>query len=139
MNNNLNDTFIYKVEYYNDSCERIIKLPVGVFSKGKQKRRFKIKNDDDNSKVDYLSSSISRSKRNIRRICLSNEFEYFATWTISSDNADRFSVTDVQLKMRNLLEEYKRNCKNFRYIYVIEKHKDGALHFHRYDKGLLSL
>ena len=144
-------TQIYKVEQYNSDCFRIIKYNADVF---KKKERILI-SADNNDDIDSnsLITSVSRSKRNIRRICLSNEFQYFATWTISSVNADRFSVQDAQDKMREILKDYqkksiryKNKIKNkrekerfidFKYIYVIEKHKDGALHFHGMVKGLI--
>ena len=135
MNDKFSSTYIYKIETYNDSCERLIKLPVGLFGQGK--KRFSIKRDkDDRIDDEKLHSSVSRSKRNIRRLCLANDFEYFATWTISSQFADRFSVQDVQDRMRKLLKAYQRINNDFKYIYVIEKHKDGALHFHGMVKGV---
>ena len=145
-------TFVYKIEQYNSNCFRIIKYNCNVFGK-KNKSLFVNEEKNDNIDSDYLESSVSRSKRNIRRICLSNEFEYFCTWTVSSELADRFSVQNVQDKMREVLKDYqkksiryKEKIKNkrdknrfqeFKYIYVIEKHKDGALHFHGLVKGFI--
>lgn len=136
--NDFNSTYIYKIENYNDNCERIIKMPVSIF--GSNGRKGSIKRDkNDRIDSEKLSSSISRSKRNIRRICLSNDFEYFATWTVSSEFADRFSVQDVEKRIRYLLKEYQRNNKDFKYIYVFEKHKNGAIHLHGLVKGLSDL
>lgn len=88
---------------------------------------------DDKSSHDI---SISRTKRNIRRICLSNNFEYFATWTIDSSLADRYSLSAIVDKMKELCKAFQRIHKDFKYIYVIEKHKDGAFHFHGLVKGV---
>lgn len=99
---------------------------------GRTGRKGAIKRDkDDRIDVEKLDSSISRSKRNIRRICLSNDFEYFATWTINSDFCDRFTLSVIQKKMQQLLKAYQRKFPDFKYIYVFEKHKDGAIHMHR--------
>ena len=81
--------------------------------------------------------SLSRTKRNIREICLSNDFEYFVTFTVDSKNADRFSLDECQSLIRKRLESYKKRIsKDLRYILITEKHKNGAFHFHGMMKGL---
>lgn len=148
----LSGTKLYKVERYNSNCYRIIEYNCSVFGHKEKKLILDHQNNDDIEK-EHLLQSVSRSKRNIRRICLSNEFQYFATWTVSSEFADRFSVQNVQDKIRELLKEYQRKSisyknkiKNkrdrerydtFKYIYIIEKHKNGALHFHGMVKNML--
>lgn len=120
----------YKVERYSDSAFRIIKYyRNGNSNKVNTYTDFYEKNTKE-------EISLSRTKRNIRRICLSNDFEYFATWTIDSKYCDRFFLTDVVDKMKTLLKAYKRKNKDFKYIYIIEKHKNGAFHFHGLVKGL---
>lgn len=137
MFRNDSTTYIYKIENYG-CCERVIKMPVNIF--GKCGKKGSIKRDkDDRIDENKLKSSISRSKRNIRRICLSNDFKYFATWTINSEYADRFSVQECQKKMQYILRKYQEKNKNFKYIYVFEKHKNGALHCHGLVKGMPDL
>ena len=149
----LKSTKLYKVERYNSNCYRIIEYNCSVF--GSKEKHLILDQDKKDNGIDkeHLKQSISRSKRNIRRLCLSNEFQYFCTWTINSNFADRFSVQQAQEKMRELLKEYqrrsmayKKSLKNerdrsryetFKYIYVIEKHKNGALHFHGMVKNML--
>ena len=81
--------------------------------------------------------SLSRTKKNIREICLSNDFEYFVTFTVDSKNADRFSLDECQSLIRKRLESYKKRIsKDLRYILITEKHKNGAFHFHGMMKGL---
>lgn len=58
------------------------------------------------SEIDRVS--LSRTKRNIREICLSNDFEYFVTFTVDSKNADRFSLDDCQSLIRKRLHSYKK-------------------------------
>lgn len=74
--------------------------------------------------------SLSRSKRYIREIALCNDFQFFFTLTVDSKNADRFSLDECQEKMRKILKKIKRRNKDFKYIIITEKHKDGAFHFH---------
>lgn len=81
--------------------------------------------------------SLSRTKRNIREICLSNDFEYFVTFTVNSKNADRFSLDECQCLIRKRLHGYKKRiCKDLKYILITEKHRNGAFHFHGMMKGL---
>lgn len=75
--------------------------------------------------------SLSRTKRNIREIALSNDFEYFATITVASEKADRFNLDECQEKLRKIFKKLKRKNKNFAYIFITEKHQNGAFHFHR--------
>lgn len=87
------------------------------------------------SEIDRIS--LSRTKRNIREICLSNDFEYFVTFTVDSKNADRFSLDQCQSLIRKRLKTYQKwICKDLKYILITEKHKNGAFHFHGMMKGL---
>ena len=89
-------------------------------------------NVTDKEEIERIS--LSRTKNNIKNICLSNNFEYFATMTVNSENADRFSLQEVQDKMKKICKSIKRKNSDFKYIYITEEHKDGAFHFHRYGK-----
>lgn len=124
---------IYRVERYNDNAFRVIKL-----YRSSKKNCNNVYNDViyeyDTSSSDEIS--LSRSKRNIRRIGLSNNFEFFATWTVDSKLCDRYSLTAIVEKMKTLCKAFQRKYKNFKYIYVIEKHEDGAFHFHGLIKGV---
>ena len=81
--------------------------------------------------------SLSRTKRNIRELALCNNFTHFATITVNSQYADRFSLQDCQDKLRYLIKiKIKRKNPDFKYLFITEKHKDGAFHFHGLVKGL---
>lgn len=126
---------VYKTRFfvytYNDNDFRIVKIKscrVDGFEEEKQFGTFDY-NSDEVSRV-----SLSRTKRNIREIALCNEFEYFATLTIDSKLNDRYSLEDCQFRLKKILKKIKRNNKDFIYIFITERHKDGAFHFH----GLVS-
>ena len=74
--------------------------------------------------------SLSRTKRNIKELALCNNFQYFATITINSRNCDRYSLIETQKILRKYLKKIKRNNNDFKYLFITEKHKDGAFHFH---------
>lgn len=81
-------------------------------------------------------TSLARSISHIKDIALCNDFEYFATWTINSELQDRFSLDKVVENMKKDLKAYQRKFKDFKYLYVIEKHENGAFHFHGFIKGV---
>lgn len=83
--------------------------------------------------------SLSRTKRNIRELALCNDFEYFATFTVNSEKCDRYSLNDVQDKIKKVLHKIKRKNKDFAFLIITEKHKDGAFHFHGLIKGITDL
>lgn len=124
-------TFLYQ---YNDSQFRIVSMKVPTRGKGFEE--IKDKNDfvkhAEKHEVDRIS--LSRTKRNIRELALCNDFKYFCTITVSSERCDRYSLDDCQ----NLLKKKFRYCQDisrkdgikFKYLFITEKHKDGAFHFH---------
>ena len=75
--------------------------------------------------------SLSRTKRNIKELALCNNFQYFATVTIASTSCDRYSLIECQKKFKRKLKTIKKYNNNFKYLFITEKHKDGAFHFHR--------
>lgn len=90
----------------------------------------------DNFESESSRCSLSRTKRRIKEICLCNEFQYFVTLTINSKNSDRFNLDEVQSTLKKKFEYYKRKNKEFKYIFITEKHKDGAFHFHGMMKNI---
>lgn len=117
--------FLYQ---YNDEDIRI------VHQKYCRKKGFEdIKKDSyipQQNKQEIDRISLSRTRRNIRELALSNNFEYFATLTINSEYCDRFHLTECQELLRKKLKKLKRKNNEFAYIFITEKHKDGAFHFH---------
>lgn len=126
-------TFLYQ---YNDNNFRVV---LQKFCKNKgfeeiNKQETFIKQTEDE---ELQRQSLSRTKRNIREIALCNEFTHFATITINSEFCDRFSLQKCQdLLKYKIKEKIRRKNKDFAYIFITEKHKDGAFHFHGLVKGL---
>ena len=93
-------------------------------------------NEKITSDEELERQSLSRTKRNIRELALCNNFTHFATITINSQYADRFHLQECQDLFRKKLKKYRRTHKDFAYIFITEKHKNGAFHFHGLVKGL---
>lgn len=129
--NDVYDTkyFLYQ---YNDENIRIVRQN---YSRNKGFEEIQ-KNYISSEKEEVERVSLSRTRRNIRELAFSNNFEYFATLTINSSSCDRFSLTECQERLRNRLKALKRKNKDFGYIFITEKHKNGAYHFHGLIKGI---
>ena len=126
--------FLYN---YNDTNFRIVKVKScrnSGFEEIKKKNNFIDVNSEEVQKC-----SLSRTKRNIRELALCNDFEYFATFTVNSEKCDRYSLNDIQDKLKKVLHKIKRNNKDFAFLIITEKHKDGAFHFHGLIKGISDL
>lgn len=132
----------YQFIQYNDDNFRVVKLksaqlkncPIGSITFWKSEPGDFDYVEHDKSEIDRVV--LSRSRKNIRELALCNGFEYFATLTINSKRADRFSLTECQELLRKKLKALKRKNSNFGYIFITEKHKDGAFHFHGLIKGV---
>lgn len=134
-----NDSDIHKTRYflyrYNDRHLRIVKVlnsRLGGFEEINKKTKDFVDVNSEESK----RCSLSRTKRNIRELALCNSFEYFCTFTVNSKMCDRYSLSEVQDKLKKVLHKIKRKDKEFAYLIITEKHKDGAFHFHGLIKGI---
>lgn len=141
MNLLFNKNQVYSTRFflynYNDNNFRIVKIKScrnSGFEEIKKKNSFIDVNSEE-----IKRQSLSRTKRNIRELALCNDFEYFATFTVNSEKCDRYSLNDVQDKLKKVLHKIKRNNKDFAFLIITEKHKDGAFHFHGLIKGISDL
>lgn len=126
--------FLYN---YNDNNFRIVKIKSCRNSGFEELKKKNIFIDVNSEEVQRCS--LSRTKRNIRELALCNDFEYFATFTVNSDKCDRYTLNDVQDTIKKILHKIKRKNKEFAFLIITEKHKDGAFHFHGLIKGITDL
>lgn len=78
--------------------------------------------------------SMRRARANLRRLALSNGFEYFVTLTLDPEKIDRFNGAAVVRALNTWCDNMVRR-HGLRYILVPELHKDGAFHFHGFMAG----
>lgn len=121
------------LKIYNETQWTLLNLNDDIF---KVRHKKIVENYKPVDKEEKERISLSRTKRRIKEICLCNDFEYFATMTVNSKQADRFSLQEVQDKMKKICKKIKRKNKEFKYIYITEKHENGAFHFHGLVKGI---
>ncbi len=90
-----------------------------------------------NYREEVMRCSISRTKKNIRRIALSYpEWRYFVTFTFDKRKVkSRYDYDSLVEVLGSYLKHLKAQCPTIKYLIVPELHKDGAFHFH----GLFSV
>lgn len=102
---------------------------------------FSLDKEEFRNNNEYLKSekercSLSRTKSRIRELALCNNFEYFGTLTLNGYLCNRYELDDAQHNLKKILKSIKRNNKDFKYLIITEKHKDGAFHFHGLFSGI---
>lgn len=70
---------------------------------------------------------IYQVKTKIKDYCLSNDFDYFWTLTFKENRHDDEAAFD---KMQKWLKKMRAKYGTFRYLFIPERHEDGAIHFH---------
>ena len=78
--------------------------------------------------------SMRRARAKLRRLALSNDFQYFVTLTLNPQRIDRYDGKAVVKALSRWADNMVRRC-GLRYILVPELHKDGAFHFHGFFAG----
>lgn len=119
---------IYKFYQYNENNCRIVVSKSDYIPTTQDKKEKHYVSQTGNTESEICS--LSRAKRMIREYCLCNDFTYFFTSTINSNLADRYSLSECQKKIRRCMKTIKQKNNAFKYLFITEKHKDGAFHFH---------
>ena len=84
-----------------------------------------------------LLESISRTKSTIFEYGMCNNWDFFVTLTIDKSKHDRYDLKAYYSKFSQFLRNYnKRHNLNTKYLFIPEKHKDGAWHMHGFLSGL---
>lgn len=93
----------------------------------------KNKKSSEHKRLEKLERQLDSSHRSLRRssvaiqdIIISNNWDYWCTFTFSPNKVDRHDFNKVSAKMHLWLKRQR----GLRYIIVPEKHKNGAFHFH---------
>lgn len=93
-----------------------------------EKKEIKKSDEEEVSRI-----SKSRIKSKIKELALCNDFKYFYTQTLK-DN--RYNLDNFVEEIKKRFKAYKRKNKDFIYLIIFEKHKDGAYHLHGLLGGL---
>ena len=86
------------------------------------------------SEGDDMLRSMRRARANLRRLALSNDFQYFVTLTLDPAKIDRYDGAAVTRALSHWCDNMARR-HGLRYVLVPERHKDSAFHFHGFFAG----
>ena len=78
--------------------------------------------------------SVRRARAQLRRLALSNSFQYFVTLTLDAEKIDRFDGKAITKALSTWCDNMVRR-HGLCYVLVPERHKDGAFHFHGFMAG----
>lgn len=81
-----------------------------------------------------LASSLARARRVILEKALCNPWDWFCTFTIAKDKADRKNLASWWERFSQWLRDQRKKGYDIRYLLVPERHADGSWHGH----GLLA-
>lgn len=95
-----------------------------VFTEEEKKRR------TEEQKKDDLRRSLARTKQKIYDIVRNQEWEYFVTLTFDGKKVNRYDYAVCSKKLSQWINNVRKKVPLLKYMFVPEKHKDGAIHFH---------
>lgn len=99
-----------------------------------QQPRPKGRKADKRAEGDDAVRSMRRARAKLRRLALSNSFDYFVTLTLSPEEVDRYDAKAIMAKVNRWLDNMVRRS-GLRYILVPEEHEKGGYHFHGFFAG----
>ena len=98
--------------------------------------------EETESSPDKLASesartSLSRTRRMIKEYAACNMWEHFVTVTLSPEIwENRFNIESVQKSVSSMARTLRTESKRFKYLFIPEQHKNGAIHMHGLVMGL---
>lgn len=102
---------------------------------------WELKLDEEETKeAERLGNSVARSRTRIRELALCNDWEYFATFTLSPERNDRFDLAGFIKNLGVWIGNYnKKFHTHLKYLIIPEKHPtSGAWHAHGLLHGVSS-
>ncbi len=89
--------------------------------------------------TEKLDNNLIRAKSTVREYALCNDFEYWCTFTIDQSKFDRFDLKTYYKGFSKFLNNYNRllsDDEKVKYLFIPEKHKNGAWHMHGFISGI---
>ena len=97
-------------------------------------------NQDDSDPVhkEKLSNNISRARSMIFEYAYCNSWDYFITLTVAPDKYNRYDLKSYIKDLGKFINNYcTRYHSRILYLFIPERHKDGAWHMHGLISGIL--
>lgn len=125
----------YTVKKYNDNNYRITVHKYPILNSGFEIDRKLTVNRNVND--EKLSNNIARAKSDIYEYAMCNDFDYFVTLTLDEKKYDRYDLKTYIKDLGQFIRDYRKKYKvNIQYLFVPEKHLNGAWHVHGLIKGI---
>lgn len=77
-----------------------------------------------------VDSSVARTRRVMREILMANKWEWFVTLTFNDITQNRMDDKAVMKQFAKFRKDIRKTFPNMYYLAVLERHKNGVLHFH---------
>ena len=77
-----------------------------------------------------VDTSISRTKKVMHEIVMANTWEWFVTLTFNNEVQDRTDDKAVLAQWEKFRRSVRKHYPDMYYVAVMERHKDGCIHFH---------
>ena len=118
--------------YVSDKCLILNVYPFSLLSVEGATR------NKDRNESSYYQQTKNRLQRlyNLLGLGYCNEWQYFLTITFDKMKVDRYNDYDIIAAVQEEFDGIKRKFKDFKYCYIIERHKDGAYHCHGFVSGI---
>lgn len=100
-----------------------------------------VEKKDKNTYDHRLSESLIRTRQRIKELASCNKWDWWVTLTMSPDKFDdRYELESNRKKIIKWLQN--KNAKRsddqkIKYMFVPDRHKDGAIHYHGFITGLI--
>lgn len=120
---------LYTVYYYTDFLYRVVK-----FKCCRDGLSF---HDPDQEPQERFLQSYSRSRSKVLQYALCNVWDYYVTITVDPKRFDRWDLDAIWNHLYMFFRFYSRTFSRLSYLFVPERHKDGAWHFHGFISGIL--
>lgn len=134
--------YTFELDPFTGEYDKVYNLEVfeRLEKKAEKEREYKNKPLSEKASIDNkkMVESLLRSKRVVFEYAFSNDWQYFATFTIDKTKFDRYNLNEYHDKFSHWLRNYFRRKygENVQYLCIPEMHKDGAWHEHALISGI---
>jgi len=124
----------YTVKYYREGFYKLVRFHRPLYPMPGEEREEGLTESERQGK---LSQAYSRAKSVVQQIGLCNDWPYFITVTINKAKHDRYDLDAYYKRFSQWIRDYRKeyNCR-IEYLFVPEKHEDGAWHMHGFIRGI---
>lgn len=130
---------LYTVYHYTDFLYRVVKFKRcrdGLVLRDPD-YEFDYDQEHEQGSQERFLQSYSRSRSKVLQYALCNVWDYYVTITVDPKRFDRWDLDAIWNHLYKFFCFYSRTYSRLSYLFVPERHKDGAWHFHGFLSGIL--